>query len=214
MTLFELYRPLANQSGEAGGVPYLLQTESPLLLANTAFDFKPETLPELQQLFDSSQVPLCFTLPENHQSSPELLAIGYRPSAIFELCQTQPSVRGMWAEHVPWSEAWNLAKILTEAHGVPQWRFPLTQVLGKSLRSGGCGAYLSYVYGEAVGAIIVHQNVGILSGILPKRLQHGVGASLLARIHPASFIRQEGQADEFPGEVQQRFIRFALESAL
>lgn len=212
MNLFELYRPLSTESGQVGAVPFLLQTESPLLLANTAFDFKPEALPQLQTLFDSAQVPLSFTLPQDHPAIPELSASGYQPSARFELCQTQPSVRGIWAEQVPWSEGWSIANILTEAYGVPQWRFPLSQTLGKALRTGKCDAYVSYVYGETVGAIVAHQGVGLLAGVVPKRLGHGVGASLLARIHPATFVRMEGQAAEFGGEIQQRFTRFALES--
>jgi hypothetical protein len=214
MRLFDLYHPLSNQSGDIGSISYLLQTEFPLLLANTAFDYEAEALPQLKALFGSAEVPLSFTLKGDSPAIPELSAMGYGLSASFHLCPTQPSVRAQWAEHVPWSEAWTIANILTEAHGVPQWRFPLSQTLGKALRTGGCDAFVSYMYGEAVGAIVTHQGVGILAGVLPKRANQGVGASLLARIHPAAFIRMEGQEAEFAGEVQHRFIRLVLESTL
>jgi hypothetical protein len=212
MNLFDLYRPLSSQSGQVKSVPYLLQTGSPLLLANTAFGFKAQALAELQAFFGSAEIPLSFTLPPEHPKNSELSASGYKPSASFELCSTQPSVRAQWAEHVPWSEAWTIADILSDAYLVPQWRFPLSQTLGKALRTGGCEAFVSYVYGEAVGAILTHQGVGILAGVKAKRLNHGVGASLLGRIHPTTFVRMAGQADEFPGELKQRFIRYSLES--
>ncbi|MFN3392780.1 MAG: GNAT family N-acetyltransferase [Meiothermus ruber] len=140
-----------------------------------------------------------------------LLAAGYRASATFELCQSEPSHRAFWTEQVPWSEAWSIARILTEAYQVPQWRFPVSQRIGKLLQDPDSQAFVAYLYGEAVGAILVYQGIGLLAGVVPKRLGHGVGAALIGRIDPRPFLRPAGTEAEFPGQVLNRFIRYSLE---
>ncbi|GIW23782.1 hypothetical protein [Meiothermus sp.] len=212
LNLHELYRPLASSghSGEVAGIPYLLQPHFPLLLANTAFGYSEAAQKELEVRFRAVGAPPAFTVTEDLDAS-ALLALGYRPSANFELCQSEPSPRAYWTEQVPWSEAWSIARILTEAYGVPEWRFPFSHAVGKLLQNPHSQAYVAYLYGEAVGAILTHQEVGLLAGVVPGRLGHGVGAALIGRIHPRPFIRLAGTEAEFPGQVQNRLVRYALE---
>lgn len=205
MNLFDLYKPLATRSGEIGGVPYLLQPNFPLLLANTAFDFKAAAYEELEAHFAQAVVPLSYTLPENIILPS---AFGFIPSAIFELCASQPSVRAGWTEHVPWSEGWTIAKILTEAYRMPEWRMPFSSPVGKFLQNPENSAFIAYLYGDSVGAILTTPEAAILAGVTPKRLGNGVGTGLIGRIHPKPFVRLAGTADEFPGEVIQRFVRY------
>jgi hypothetical protein len=205
--LFELFEPLAAQSGEVAGVPYLLQPNFPLLLVNTAFGFEPGALDRLEARFAQAGLPLAFTLPEDDPALPELAALGFSPSATFELCQAQPSKRSFWTEQVPWSEAWSLSRILTEAYGAPEWRFPFAQALGKLLRREGSSAFFAYLYGDAVGAVVTYRGVGLLAGVVPARQGHGAGTGLLGRIAPMPFLRLAGSEAEFPGEALRRFVR-------
>jgi len=209
LDLHELFQPLAPESGVVGGVPYLLQPNFPLLLANTGFGYSETALKELPALFEMVGAPPAFLLPERFDAS-ELSVLGFRPSAIFEICQSQPSVRSYWTEHVPWSEAWTIGRILTEAYGVPEWRFPVSQALGKLLQKPQANAFVAYLYGDAVGAMVTHKKVGILSGVLPDKQGNGLGAGLIARIHPMPFVRLAELEAEFPGQVQARFIRYSL----
>lgn len=207
MNLFELYQPLAARanSGELGGIPYLLQPNFPLLLANSAFGFNPEVHSELEARFTQIGAPMAYTLPDTTEVPS---TFDLRPSTTFELCQSEPSKRAYWTEHVPWSEAWTIAKILTEAYGVPQWRFPMSHALGKLLQNPENNAFVAYLYGEAVGAIVTHQKVGILAGVVPSRQGQGVGLGLLGRIHPMPFVRLAGTENELPGAVLRRWIRY------
>lgn len=202
-----LYRPLAAESGAVGGVRYLLQPEFPLLLANAAFDFDPAAVEELEGRFSSVGAPLAFILPDEHPRLEELRSAGFAAQEAFELCTTHPSARATWAEHVPWSEAWTLSKILTEAYEAPQWRYPLSQTLGRALQKG-CQGFIAYLYYEPVGAAIVHQGTGLLLGVEPRRLGSGIGHSLIGRIHPGSFVRLRQSAAEFPGEVLATYRRY------
>lgn len=212
INLHELYRPLASgaHAGEVAGIPYLLQPHFPLLLTNTAFGYAEAARTELEARFRAIGAPPAFTVLEDFDPS-ELLALGYRPSAVFEFCQPIPSPRAFWTEQVPWSEAWTISRILTEAYHTPQWRFPFSHAVGKLLQSSQNQAFVAYLYGDAVGAILIHQEVGLLAGVIPKQLGHGVGAALMGRIHPRPFIRLAGTEAEFPGQVQSRFVRYALE---
>lgn len=203
-----LYQLLAAESGAVRGVRYLLQPEFPLLLANAAFDFDPAAAEELEQRFSSIGAPLAFILPDDHPRLEEVRGAGFRAQEALELCTTQPSARATWAEHVPWSEAWTLGKILTEAYGAPQWRYPFAQTLGKSLRQGACQGFIAYLYYEPVGAVIVSQGTGLLLGVEPGRRERGVGQSLIGRIHPARFLRLGTTATEFPGEVLATYRRY------
>ncbi|PZA08838.1 MULTISPECIES: hypothetical protein [unclassified Meiothermus] len=202
-----LYRPLAAEAGAVRGVRYLLQPEFPLLLANAAFDFDPAAVEELDRRFASTGAPLAFILPEDHPRLEEVRGAGFIPQEAFELCTTQPSARATWAEHVPWSEAWTLSRILTEAYGAPQWRYPFAQALGKALRKGAGQAFIAYLYHQPAGAAIVHQGVGLLLGVEPKQRGKGIGDSLTGRIHPARFLRLGTTATEFPGEVLTTYRR-------
>lgn len=208
MNLFDLYQPLAAQSGQVAGVPYLLQPNFPLLLANTAFGYSEGALKEIEDRFRMAGAPLAFTVPERFDAS-ELLALGFQPSASFELCQPEPSVRAYWTEHVPWSEAWTIARILTEAYGAPEWRFPFSQAVGKLLQNPEASGFVAYLYGDAVGAVLTYRGAAILAGVMPQRQGNDVGAGLLGRIHPAPFVRLAGTEAEFPGRVQQRFVRYS-----
>jgi hypothetical protein len=203
-----LYRPLAAESGTVEGVRYLLQPEFPLLLANAAFDFNPEAVEDLENRFASIEAPLAFILPDDHLGLEEVQGAGFAAREIFELCETQPSARATWAEHVPWSEAWTVGKLLTEAYGAPRWRYPFTQTLGKALRQGDCQAFIAYLYYEPAGAVIVHQGMGLLLGVEPGRLGSGVGQSLTGRIHPSRFLRLHETAAEFPGQVLMTYRRY------
>lgn len=210
--LHALYRPLASgaHAGEVAGIPYLLQPNFPLLLSNTAFGYSEAARKQIETRFQAIGAPPAFTVPEG-QDAAALLTLGYRPSAIFEFCQSEPSPRAYWTEQVPWSEAWSVSHILTEAYRTPEWRFPFSHALGKLLQNPHSQTFVAYLYGEAVGAILTHQEVGLLAGVVPRRLGNGVGAALVGRIHPRPFIRLAGTEAELPGQVQSRFIRFALE---
>lgn len=208
MNLFDLYQPLAAQSGEVAGVSYLLQPDFPLLLTNTAFGYREAALKELADRFRRLGAPLAFTVPERFDAS-ELVALGFQPSATFELCESEPSARAYWTEHVPWSEAWTIARILTEADAAPEWRFPFSQAVGKLLQKPQGSAFVAYLYGHAVGAILTYRGTGIFAGVLSERLGSGVGAGLIGRIHPLPFVRLVGTEAEFPGQVQQRFVRYS-----
>ncbi|MER3479488.1 MAG: hypothetical protein C4327_03125 [Meiothermus sp.] len=208
LDLQALYQPLAAKAGAVGGVRYLLQPEFPLLLANAAFDFTPEAVEDLEPLFSSIGAPLAFILPDGHPRLEEVLGAGFVAGEAFELCQTQPSARATWAEHVPWSEAWTLGKILTEAYRAPQWRYPLAQTLGKALQQGGCQAFIAYLYYQPAGVAMVHGGTGLLLGVEPGRLGSGVGQSLVGRIHPGHFIRWPQTATEFPGQVLMTYRRY------
>lgn len=212
MDLHELYLPLASRqhSGKVAGISYLLQPNFPLLLTNTAFGFSESVLEELRAQFTQVGAPLACTLLERSDPS-ELVALGFRPSATFELCQSEPSPRAYWTEQVPWSEAWTLSRLLTEAYNVPEWRFPFLHPVGKLLQNPNNQAFVAYLYGDAVGAILTYQEVGLLAGVVPERRGNGVGAALVGRIYPRPFIRLAGDETEFPGQVQSRFIRYALE---
>ncbi|WP_347708918.1 hypothetical protein [Meiothermus sp. CFH 77666] len=212
LNLHELYRPLASgaHSGEVAGIPYLLQPNFPLLLANTAFGYAEAARKELEARFCAIGAPPAFTVQEGQDAS-ALLALGYRPSAIFEVCQSKPSPRAYWTEQVPWSEAWSISRILTEAYRTPEWRFPFSHAVGKLLQNPHSQAFVAYLYGEAVGAILTHQEVGLLAGVVPGRLGNGVGAALIGRIHPRPFIRLAGTEAEFPGQVQSRLVRYAYQ---
>lgn len=203
-----LYRPLAAESGTVGEVRYLLQPEFPLLLANAAFDFALDAVEDLENLFSSIRAPLAFILPDDHPGLEEVQGAGFVARETFELCETQPSARATWAEHVPWSEAWTVGKLLTEAYEAPQWRYPFTQALGKALRQGDCQAFIAYLYYEPAGAVIVHQGIGLVLGVEPKRLGNGVGRSLIGRIHPSRFLRLLETAAEFPGQVRMTYRRY------
>lgn len=181
-----------------------------MLLANTAFGYAEAAQKELEARFQAIGAPPAFTVLEGDDPS-ALCALGYRPSATFELCQSEPSHRAFWSEQVPWSEAWSIARILTEAYQVPQWRFPVSQRIGKLLQDPGGQAFVAYLYGEAVGAILVYRGVGLLAGVVPRRWGHGVGAALIGRIDPRPFLRLAGTEAEFPGRVLSRFIRYSLE---
>lgn len=207
--LFEALRPLAAQAGEVEGIPYLLQPNFPLLLTNTAFGYSEHALRQIEARFAAIEAPPAFLLPQAFDA--ELIQQGYRAEVSFELCQSEPSVRSYWTEHVPWSEAWTIGKILTEAYGAPQWRFPLTQAVGKLLQKPDSSAFVAYLYGEAVGAVLTHRGLGILAGVLPGKQGKGAGAGLLGRIHPLPFIRLAGLEAEFPGRVQARFVRYSKE---
>ncbi|MCS7067342.1 MAG: hypothetical protein N2Z75_00630 [Meiothermus sp.] len=211
INLYELFRPLASgpHSGEIGGVPYLLQPSFPLLLANTAFGYAEAAQRGIEARFQAIGAPPAFTLPEAHDAS-ALLEHGYQPSAVFELCLPEPSPRAYWTEQVPWSEAWSIARILTEAYHAPEWRFPFSHSVGKLLQNPHNQAFVGYLYGEAVGAILVSREAGLLAGVVPNRLGRGVGAALLGRIHPRPFLRLAGTEAEWPGQVQSRFVRYAL----
>ncbi len=165
---------------------------------------------EIEARFTAIGAPPAFTVLEGTDPS-ALLAAGYRPTTIFELCQSEPCHRAFWSEQVPWSEAWSIAHILTEAYQVPRWRFPFSQRVGKLLQAPGSQAFLGYLYGEAAGTMLTYQEVGLLAGVVPKRLGHGVGAALVGRIYPKHFIRLAGTEEEFPGQVQGRFVRYTLE---
>lgn len=208
MNLFDLYQPLAAQSGEVAGVLYLLQPDFPLLLTNTAFGYREAALKELTDRFQMIGAPVAFTVPEHFDAS-ELVALGFQPSATFELCESESSARAYWTEHVPWSEAWNTARILTEAYAAPEWRFPFSQAVGKLLQKPQGSAFVAYLYGDAVGAILTCRGTGIFAGVLSERLGSGVGAGLIGRIHPLPFVRLAGTEAEFPGQVQQRFVRYS-----
>ncbi|MBF6596316.1 MAG: hypothetical protein IVW51_17955 [Thermaceae bacterium] len=208
MNLFELYRPLAAQSGEVARIPYLLAPNFPLLLTNTAFGFHKAALKEIRDRFRRVGAPPAFTVPEHFDVS-ELVAMGFRPTTTFELCESKPSARAYWTEHVPWSEAWNIARILTEAYAAPEWRFPFSQAVGKLLQKPEGNAFVAYLYGDAVGAILAYRRIGIFAGVLSERLGSGVGAGLIGRIHPLPFVRLAGTEAEFPGQVQQRFVRYS-----
>ena len=208
MNLFDLYQPLAAQSGDFAGIPYLLPPNFPLLLANTAFGFSEAALKEITDRFNMAGAPLAFTVPERFDPS-ELLASGLQPSATFELCEPEPSVRAYWTEHVPWSEAWTIARILTEAYAAPEWRFPFSQAVGKLLQKREASGFVAYLYGDAVGAILTYKGTAVLAGVVPERLGNNVGAGLIGRIHPAPFVRLSGTEGEFPGQVQGRFIRYS-----
>lgn len=212
MDLHELYLPLASRqhSGEVAGIPYLLQPNFPLLLTNTAFGFNESVLQELRTRFTQVGAPLACTLPEQFDPA-GLSALGFRPSATFELCQSEPSPRAYWTEQVPWSEAWTISRLLTEAYNAPDWRFACSHPVGKLLQNPSNHAFVAYLYGDAVGAILTHQEVSLLAGVVPERLGNGVGAALVGRIHPRLFIRMAGDETEFPGQVQSRFIRYTLE---
>ncbi|GIW34540.1 hypothetical protein [Meiothermus sp.] len=212
INLHELYRLLASgaHAGEVAGIPYLLQPNFPLLLSNTAFGYTEAARTELEARFRAIGAPPAFTVPEGQDAS-ALLAQGYRPSAIFEFCQSESSPRAYWTEQVPWSEAWSISRILTEAYRTPEWRFPFSHAVGKLLQNPHSQAFVAYLYGEAVGAILTYQEVGLLAGVVPRRLDSGVGAALIGRIHPRPFIRLAGTGAELPGQVQSRFVRFALE---
>ncbi len=211
MNLYELYLPLASRqhSGEVAGISYLLQPNFPLLLTNTAFGFSSLALEVLRTRFAEVGAPLSCTLPE-HSDPAELLAQGFRPSATFELCRSEPSHQAYWSEQVPWSEAWELARILTEAYAAPEWRFPFSHAVGKLLQSPNSSAFVAYLYGEAVGAVLTHQGVGILAGVVPERQGNNIGAGLIGRVHPMPFVRLAGTETEFPGQVQGRFVRYTL----
>lgn len=210
--LYSLYRPLASRlhSGEVGGIPYLLQPNCPLLLANTAFGYLEAAQKELEARFQAVGAPPAFTVLEDSDPS-ALLAAGYRATAVFELCQSEPSPRAHWTEQVPWSEAWSIARILTEAYQAPQWRFLFAERVGRLLQDPHSQAFVAYLYGDAVGAILTHQGTGLLAGVVPPRLGNGVGAALVGRIHPRPFVRLAGTEAELPGRVLSRFIRYALE---
>ncbi|MCX7602349.1 MAG: hypothetical protein N2Z75_10480 [Meiothermus sp.] len=212
INLHELYRLLASgpHSGEVEDIPYLLQPNFPLLLANTAFGYSEAAQKEIEARFRAIGAPPAFTVPEDLDAS-TLLVLGYQPSAIFELCQSEPSPRAYWTEQVPWSEAWSIARILTEAYHTPEWRFPFSHSVGKLLQNPHNQAFVAYLYGEAVGAILVSEEVGLLAGVVPKRLGNQVGAALIGRIHPRPFLRLAGTGAEWPGQVQNRFVRYALE---
>lgn len=210
--LYPLYRPLASRlhSGEVGGIPYLLQPSFPLLLANTAFGYLEAAQRELEARFQAVGAPPAFTVLEGSDPS-ALLASGYRATAVFELCQSEPSPRAYWTEQVPWSEAWSIARLLSEAYQAPQWRFALAERVGKLLQDPHSQAFVAYLYGDAVGAILVHGGVALLAGVRPERLGQGVGAALVGRIHPRPFMRLAGTEAELPGQVLSRFVRYALE---
>lgn len=208
MNLFDLYRPLAAQSGELSGIPYLLQPNFPLLLANTAFGYHRAALKPLEERFRRIGAPPAFTVPEGFDAS-ELVASGYQPSATFEVCQSQASVRAHWTEHVPWSEGWTLSRLLTDAYGAPEWRFPFSQAAGKLLQQPDASGFIAYLYGGAVGAVLVCKGVGILAGVIPERQGNGAGAGLLGRIHPMPFVRLAGTEGEFPGQVEEQFVRYS-----
>jgi hypothetical protein len=207
MNLFDLYLPLASRqhSGEVSNVPYLLQPNFPLLLANTAFDFKEEAHGELEARFAQAGIPLSYTLPEGFEIPS---TFDFRPATIFELCASQPSVRAHWTEHVPWSEGWTIAKIMTEAYGMPEWRMPFSSPVGKFLQNPNHSAFIAYLYGDGVGAVLTTPEAAILVGVTPKRLGNGVGAGLIGRIHPKPFLRMAGTEAEFPGQVIRRFVRY------
>lgn len=210
--LYKLYRPLASaaHSGEVGGLPYLLQPGFPLLLANTAFGYAEAAREELEVRFQAIGAPPAFTVLESFDPS-GLLALGYRPSAIFELCQSEPSPRAYWTEQVPWSEAWSIARLLTEAYQAPQWRFPFAERVGRLLQDPNNLAFVAYLYDDAAGAILTHRAVGLLAGVIPRRLKNGVGAALVGRIHPRPFLRLAGSEAELPGHTLRRFLRYSLE---
>lgn len=207
MNLFDLYLPLASSqhSGEVGGVPFLLQPNFPLLLANTAFEFREEAHEELAARFTQAGIPISYTLPEN---APLPMGFGLQPSTAFELCTSVPSVRAQWTEHVPWSEGWTIARILTEAYRMPEWRMPLSSPVGKFLQHPDHSAFIAYLYADGVGAVLATKVAAILLGVTPSRLGNGVGAGLIGRIYPKPFIRPAGTEAEYPGEVIQRYVRF------
>lgn len=207
LDLLSTFAPLASQQGEIAGVPYLLQSEAPLLLANTAFGYHPNALSELGALFNSVGAPLAFTLPHTHPAVAQLQAQGFAVSHRYSLCQSQSSPRAFWTEQVSWAEAWNLSELITQAYGAEAWRFPFTQVLGKALRKGWLQAYCAYLYGDAAGAAVVSNEVGLLLGVRPQRWGQGVGLSLLARLHPLPFLRLAGWENELPGTELQRWVR-------
>lgn len=207
--LFEALRPLASETGEVDGVPYLLQPNFPLWLSNTAFGYNQNALKEVEAKFTAVGAPPAFLLPQQSDAS-ELLNRGYSPQATFELCPSEPSVRSYWTEHVPWSEAWTIGKILTEAYGAPQWRFPVAQSIGKLLQKPDASAFVAYLYGEAVGALLTHKGIGILCGVIPDKHGNGLGAGLIGRIYPMPFIRLAGLETEFPAQAQRRFVRYSL----
>lgn len=206
--LFEALCPLATQAGEVEGIPYLLQPNFPLWLTNTAFGFSASALQEIEARFGAIEAPPAFLLPEALDAA-ELSQRGYRAEATFELCQSEPSVRSYWTEHVPWSEAWSIGKILTQAYQAPQWRFPLSQAVGKLLQKPDTSAFVAYLYGDAVGAVLTNKGLGILAGVVPGRHGNGAGAGLLGRIAPMPFIRLAGLESEFPGQVRARFVRYS-----
>ncbi|WP_233498244.1 hypothetical protein [Meiothermus sp. QL-1] len=196
-------------SGEVAGVPYLLQPSFPLLLANTAFGYDPEATSTIEARFRSIGAPPAFTLPEGADAS-GLLARGYRPVAVFELCAPKSASSQIQTEQVPWSEAWRLARLITEAYQAPQWRLAFAQAVGRLLQSPENTAFVAYLEHEALGAALVGRGVGLLLGVLPSSLGQGVGSALLGRLYPGPFIRPEGSAVEFPGQPLQRFVRYAL----
>lgn len=208
MNLFDLYLPLASKlhSSAEGAVPYLLQPNFPLLLTNTAFGFEDAAHTKLEARFNQVGAPMAYTLSEG--TNPKLAEMGFQPSAQFEVCQSEPSKRAYWTEHVPWSEAWTIAKILTEAYGAPDWRFPFSQALGKLLQNPQNSAFVAYLYGDAVGAIVTSGEVGILAGVVPQRQGQDVGLGLLGRINPKPFIRLTGTETELPGRALERFVRY------
>jgi GNAT superfamily N-acetyltransferase len=222
MTLYEAYRPLATHSGQLGSTPYLLQTGFPLLLANTAFGYQALDRVALEELFASHGAPAAFTLSQTlHETAhetvdAELQSLGYRPENTFSLCRFVGGLdesRKARVEQVPWSQAWNLARVFAVAYQGPQWRYPLAQALGKLLQKPGSLAYLAYQDTKEVGMAVVHEDITTLAAVLPDYQGQGIGQALLGRAQGQNsglFICIEGLEAEFGGQVQECFVRYAL----
>lgn len=210
LKLWTLYQSLASKrhSGQVEGLPYLLQPQFPLLLTNTAFGYKAAAQREIEARFLALGAPPAFTLCEAADPS-ALLAAGYRPRATFELCIAEAHPTPHRVERVPWSEAWKVARILTEAYGAEAWRLAFAQAVGRYLKDPYHSALIVRTEGRAVGAALTGE-VGLLVGVLPVGLGQGAGRALLGSIHPRPFLRLAGSEAEFPGQVVGRFVRYEL----
>ncbi|RIH89488.1 hypothetical protein Mlute_00284 [Meiothermus luteus] len=211
LDLCALYRPLASRehSGQAGGLPYLLQPQFPLLLTNTAFGHKAAAQREIEARFLALGAPPAFTLWEEADAS-ALLAAGYRPGGTFELCVAEAHPTPHRVVRVPWSEAWKVARILTEAYGASAWRLAFAQAVGRWLQNPSHTALIAYAQGHALGAALVAEPAGLMLGVLPDGLGQEAGRALLSRIHPRPFIRAAGTELELPGRVVGRLVRYEL----
>ncbi len=135
----------------------LCNSDLPVVEVNAGY---PESLDDvflIEDFFNRLGRPLWLMLPED--SEIELGSLGYTNQGQIQeiFVQTHASVPEILVEHVPWSEASLIAKIICDSNTMPDWSGHVAFVLAKCLQKNFSG-FVAYKNNLPVGALVMNED--------------------------------------------------------
>ena len=184
---FSFWRLLAGASAPVGPSKALVNTSAPFVLSNALWYPEPESVAELNDVYDEQDVlPSCFLSAALDAELYQTLALsngGFARVAQYGFNSVSGSTQSDLAvEQVSWAQTRSLGEVIAAAHNLSSYAVAVGQTLALALQlEPALSAFIAYDE-KPVGAMVTRSESGTVTAYVLEALSPAADAALRARL--------------------------------